>query len=88
MGETQMTAIKFNVGQTYSGRFMSDYDSIANFTIVKRTAKTVTFARPNGTLTRRVSEYCGVEQFKPFGSYSMCMVIDAKDPDLRALVGG
>ena len=77
-----MQAIKFNVGQTYSVRFMSDSDSVAHFTIVKRTAKTVTFARPNGTLTRRISEWCGVEQFRPFGSYSMCMLIDAKAPDL------
>jgi len=79
-----MTSTKFNVGQTYSGRFMCDYDSKAHFTILSRTAKSVKVAVRGKVVTRRVSEYCGVEQFKPFGSYSMAMVIDAKDADLTA----
>ena len=77
-----MQAIKFNVGQTYSGRFMSNWDSIAHFTILSRTAKSVKVNVHGKIVTRRISEYCNVEQFKPFGSYSMCMVIDAKDADL------
>jgi hypothetical protein len=73
---------QFKVGQTYSGRFASDYDSKAHFTILSRTAKTVKVDVRGKIVTRRVSEYGGVEQFKPFGSYSMAMVIDAKDTDL------
>lgn len=74
--------IQFKVGQTYSGRFMSDYDSVAHFTILSRTAKTVKTAVHGKVVSRRVSDAYGYEQFRPFGSYSMAMVIDAKDPDL------
>jgi len=77
-----MTITKFNVGQTYSGRFMSDYDSKAHFTILSRTAKTVTFKYFNEINKRGIRIYNDVEQFKPFGTHSMCMIIDAKDPDL------
>ena len=75
--------IKFNVGQVYSGRHMCDYDSVAHFIILARTAKTVKVTVHGKLVTRRVSEYCGREQFSPYGSYSMSMVIDANDPDLR-----
>ena len=78
-------SIQFKVGQTYSGRFMCDYDSIAHFTILSRTAKSVKVEVHGKIVTRRVSDYYGYEQFKPFGSYSMAMVIDAKDSDLRAV---
>ncbi len=69
----------FEVGKTYAGRFMSDYDSIAYFTIKARTAKTVTLEVRGETVRRGLSVYAGCEQFKPFGSYSMAMVIDATD---------
>jgi hypothetical protein len=52
-------------------------------TIVARTAKTVTF-RQRGEATKRrgLSIYNGAEQFRPFGNYSMCAIIDATDRDL------
>ena len=34
------------------------------------------------TVRRGISVYKGVEQFKPFGTYSMCTIIGADDPDL------
>lgn len=77
-----MTSTKFQVGQTYSGRHACDWDSIASFTIISRTAKSIKTSIRGQVVTRRVSEYDGVEQFKPYGSYSMAMVIDAKDTDL------
>lgn len=73
-----MTA-QFEVGKTYAGRFACDYDSVATFTILARTAKTVKIERHGKTLTRRLSVYCDKEQFSPFGNYSMSMVIDASD---------
>jgi len=76
---------QFKVGQTYSARFITNYDSIAHFTILARTAKSVKVAVRNEIVTRRLSEYNGCEQFKPFGSYSMCMIVDAEDKDLREL---
>lgn len=78
-------ASKFNVGQTYSGRFMTNWDSIAHLTIISRTQKSVKTNVHGKIVTRRLIEYSGVEQFKPFGSYSMCMVIDANDKDLRSV---
>lgn len=70
---------QLQVGKTYMGRFMSDYDSCAYFTILSRTAKTVTFKYHNEIKTRGIRVYGDREQFKPFGTYSMCMVIGADD---------
>ena len=72
---------QFVVGQTYMGRFASDYDTKAHFTILSRTAKTITTTVRGKQVRRGLSVYRGVEQFKPFGSYSMAMVIDANDPE-------
>ena len=71
------------VGKTYSERFMSDYDSIAHFTILARTAKTVTTEVHGKQVKRRVrvASYDDTERFNPFGSYSMAMVVSAKDTD-------
>jgi hypothetical protein len=71
---------RFVVGQTYMGRFASDYDTKAHFTILSRTNHTVTTTVRGKQVRRGLSVYNGVEQFKPFGSYSMAMVIDANDP--------
>lgn len=75
-----MSAV-FKVGETYSERFMCDYDSIAHFTILARTAKTITTEVHGKRVVRRVrvSDYDGCERFSPFGSYSMAMVVSAKD---------
>lgn len=72
-----MTTIKFEVGQTYSERFASDYDTIASFTIMNRTAKTITTLVHGKTVNRRITTYGGVETFKPFGTYSMAMMVYA-----------
>ena len=77
--ETTTAASTFEIGKTYAGRFACDYDSIARFTIKGRTAKTVTIEVHGKTVRRGLTVYCGREQFKPFGSYSMAMVIDATD---------
>lgn len=72
---------QFEVGKTYAQRFMSDWDSIAFFTIKARTAKTVTIDVHGKTVRRglSVSTYNNAEQFRPFGSYSMAMVVSATD---------
>jgi hypothetical protein len=74
---------KFEIGKTYSERFACDYDSVAHFTITARTAKTITTEVHSKSVTRRVSEWNGAECFKPFGSYSMAMIVRADDRDLR-----
>ena len=74
----------FQVGRTYSTRSICDHECIHSVTIVARTAKTVTFIQRGEVAKRRgVTVWNGVEQFKPFGSYSMCAVIQATDRDLQ-----
>jgi hypothetical protein len=78
----------FVTGRTYSTRSIGDHECIYSATIVARTAKTVTVqmhGRAEDAIRRGVYVYNGVEQFKPFGSYSMCAIIGADDPDLSAV---
>ena len=71
----------FEAGKTYSTRSICDHDCIFRFTILARTAKSVTIEVHGKTVRRGLSIWQGVEQFKPFGSYSMCAVIGADDLD-------
>lgn len=73
------TTTQFEVGKTYAQRFMSDWDSIAYFTIKARTAKTVTVDVHGKEVRRGLAVRNGAESFKPFGSYSMAMVVNATD---------
>lgn len=66
----------FEVGKTYATRSICDHDCVISATITKRTAKTVT---TDAGKTFRVSTYRDVEQFKPWGSYSMAPIIGADD---------
>lgn len=70
---------RFEIGKTYSVRSIADYDTIFSFEILDRTAKTVT-TKVRGKIVRRgIQLYGSVEQFKPFGTYSMCTIISADD---------
>jgi hypothetical protein len=73
----------FTTGRTYSTRSIGDHDCIFSVTVVARTAKTVTIrSRGEAEVRRGIYVWNGVEQIKPFGSYSMCAIIGADDPDL------
>ncbi len=69
---------QFQVGNTYSTRSICDYDCIFGFTILARTAKSVTINVNGKTVRRGLSIYENSEEFKPYGSYSMCAIIRAK----------
>lgn len=69
--------VRFQVGKTYWCRSIGDSDCIHSFTILGRTAKTVTVKVYDKIVKRGLSIYEDVEQFKPFGNYSMCAVIRA-----------
>ena len=73
---TEMT--RFETGNVYEMRFVTDSELKPQFICVKRTAKTVTFERFKGTekLTRRIKEYNNCE-FIVEGSYSMAPSIYA-----------
>lgn len=64
----------FEAGRTYWTRSICDSDCIHKITVSRRTAKTIWTACGK---TLRVTSWRGVEQVKPFGSYSMCAVIGA-----------
>ena len=65
---------KFEAGRTYWTRSIVDHDFIVRVTVAKRTAKTITTTEGK---TLRISEWNGVEQVKPWGSYSMCPIVGA-----------
>lgn len=67
----------FEVGKTYQTRSIADRDCIFSFTIQSRTAKTVTVDVHGKRVKRGLQIRDGVEQFKPFGTYSMCAIIRA-----------
>lgn len=74
-----MTLPTFQVGNTYSGRFIGDADSVFKVKVLARTAKTITVVGPKGLAQHRVSrDHEGGEQFYPFGKYSMAPVCRAK----------
>lgn len=68
---------QFQVGQTYATRSICDHDCIFSFTILARTAKQVTVSVHGKTVRRGLSIWDGIEEFKPFGNYSMCAIIRA-----------
>jgi len=74
-----MTSATFQIGNTYSGRFIGDADAVFQVKILARTAKTVSVAGPQGLKQLRVSrDHEGGEQVYPFGKYSMAPVCRAK----------
>lgn len=68
---------QFQVGRTYFDRSAYDHDCIFKFEILGRTTKTVTINVHGKTVKRGLSIWNGVEQFKPYGSYSMCAIVGA-----------
>ena len=71
--------MEFKANTTYTGRFITDADATFEVTVIKRTAKTVTFKHPHhGTDTRAKIQHDGeAEYFFPMGRYSMAPVIRA-----------
>jgi hypothetical protein len=70
---------RFQVGTTYADNFTGDSQLWSFFRIEARTAKTITTEVHGKRVVRRLSVYNGVEQFKPYGSYSMAMIVNAND---------
>jgi hypothetical protein len=77
---------QFRVGQTYSTRSICDHECVFSFTVLARTAKTVTVNVHGKVVRRGVSIWNGVEQFAPFGRYSMAAIVGADDADLTGRI--
>jgi hypothetical protein len=73
----EVAVVKFQVGQELSTRSLCDYDCVFRFTVVKRTAKTVTLKYFNELKTVKVRSRDGYEFCYPLGSYSMAPSVDA-----------
>ena len=65
---------KFETGKTYYTRSVADYDTIVSVTVAKRTDKTIVTAAGDRL---RINVWQGVEQVKPWGSYSMAPIVGA-----------
>ena len=64
----------FQAGKTYWTRSVGDYDCIIEAQIASRTAKTITTSEGKRF---GVKVWNGVEQFAPWGRYSMSPIIKA-----------
>lgn len=65
---------KFETGKTYFTRSVCDHDCVIRVTVASRTAKTI---KTSEGKTLRIAEWQGVEQVKPWGSYSMAPIVSA-----------
>jgi hypothetical protein len=65
---------RFEPGKTYWTRSIVDSDYIVRLAIARRTSQTIITTEGKRL---RVSIYRGVEQVKPWGSYSMCPIVGA-----------
>lgn len=68
---------QFQIGHTYYDRSACDHECVFFFMILARTAKTITFTYRNETKKRGIYIANGVECFRPFGTYSMCAIVNA-----------
>jgi hypothetical protein len=70
---------KFEINKVYQTRSPGDYDCVITCKIIARTDKTVTifdlFEKKSKTF--RLKIWNNIEQFRPWGSYSMCPVLTA-----------
>lgn len=73
--------IKFEEGKTYATPSIVDSSFMVTVTIVKRTAKRVTFLMKGESkpITKGIGIYEGKEFFYPNGQYSLCSIIRADD---------
>lgn len=67
---------KFEIGNTYSMTSICDHNCVWTYTVVARTAQTITLTDGRETIKCRVnkaiSEWNKAETVYPLGRYSMC----------------
>lgn len=72
---------KFEIGKTYSMRSICDHECVWTYTVIKRTAQTVTITDGNEIkrfrINKQTSEYRNAETIYPLGRYSMCPSLSA-----------
>ena len=73
---------KFEIGKTYTMRSACDHNCIWSYTVIDRTAATITAADDKGEvkkyrISKKLSEYRNAETVKPLGNYSMSPMLTA-----------
>lgn len=69
--------VQFEIGNVYECRSICDYDCVWSYTVMARTASTVTIRNnETGNVQKNrivgYSKVCGIETVYPLGQYSMC----------------
>jgi len=77
-----MKTIEFKKGRKYYTRSVCDYNCIWRFTVIARTACTVTLKDEHGEIKRcRIdktsAKHFGAESVRPLGNYSMAPILTA-----------
>ena len=71
----------FEINKTYSMRSICDHECVWTYTVVARTATTITITDGKETkkcrINKAISEYRNAETIFPLGRYSMCPVLSA-----------
>lgn len=73
---------KFEIGKSYSMSSPCDHNCIWTYTVIARTAQTITLS--DGTkekkcrISKQYSEYNKTETIFPLGQYSMCPILTAE----------
>ena len=72
---------KFEIGKTYTHGWIGDSNLHTSWTVIKRTAQTITITDGRETKTckiiKQLSEYRNAESVYPCGKYSMCPILSA-----------
>jgi hypothetical protein len=72
---------KFEIGKQYTMRSICNHEAIWSYTVIARTAQTITITDGKNTLKLRVikklSEYRNAESVYPLGQYSMAPILSA-----------
>lgn len=69
--------VQFEIGKVYECRSICDYDCVWSYTVMARTASTVTLKNDTTGKVQKnriagYSKVCGIETVYPLGQYSMC----------------
>lgn len=74
---------QFEVGKQYTHGWIGDCELFTTWTVIKRTAKTITIQSENERtvktcrVIKQLSDWNKAETILPFGNYSMCPVLKA-----------
>lgn len=73
--------MKFEIGKVYSMNSVCDQNCVWSYTVIARTAQTITLNDGKETkrcrISKKISEYLGAESIFPLGQYSMAPILSA-----------